>query len=235
MIVYVPKCCKECAVTCSATRKDEVCKNCPKKCCQKKVAVNSAWTGASQDDYDRAADFAKPRHDWMTVDTLKMVRVALFVLHLIQCLNIFTMDERPWTLAFYLSEWGVWWSMFATLASIKAATYADWQKTAMITMQFAACLDLLITPVFWFYLVPGMGVQDPAMKWSAYKADPAIPWPIALYNVLLQIFHHSLPVISVMTNLYLTDMEFIPKDWKLMLLLGLSYIPCEYYGWVTLT
>ena len=86
----------------------------------------------------------------------------------------------------------------------------------------AATLDLMITPIFWIVLAPGIFTE-------LYDLWPKYGIAI-LPTAILMTTHHSVPIISTMLNLYFTDIKFLKKDWIIMVIMGLLYIPCNYIG-----
>lgn len=79
--------------------------------------------------------------------------------------------------------------------------------------------DLVITPLFWYELAPILFTLD----WKGLNI---------ITNVHL-ITLHTLPVIGTLLNVYYTKgFVMLPRDAVSMLLLGLIYIPCNYYGYI---
>ena len=89
----------------------------------------------------------------------------------------------------------------------------------------AIALDLLITPLFWTILAPGI-YKDIIKDWPKYGIK-VLPVAILMFS------HHAVPVISTMTNLYFSDIKLLKNDWPLIIIMGLLYIPCNYIGYRT--
>ena len=86
----------------------------------------------------------------------------------------------------------------------------------------SATLDLMITPIFWIVLAPGI-YEGIKAAWPKYGIA-------VLPTAILMTTHHSVPLISTMINLYYTDIKLLKKDWLIMVFMGLAYIPCNYIG-----
>eukprot|EP00355_Strombidium_rassoulzadegani_P008694 CAMPEP_0168615428 /NCGR_PEP_ID=MMETSP0449_2-20121227/4499_1 /TAXON_ID=1082188 /ORGANISM="Strombidium rassoulzadegani, Strain ras09" /LENGTH=187 /DNA_ID=CAMNT_0008656167 /DNA_START=185 /DNA_END=748 /DNA_ORIENTATION=- len=118
---------------------------------------------------------------------------------------------------YYVTLWGLVTTTLAILASIKAAKYRAWQKTAVISGQFALALNLTITPTFWLFLAP---IFYPAFPWTFM----GIFTRVSMFTV------HTLPLFFSLTNIHLTDMQLIEGDWKKAILLGFSYLLTNAYA-----
>merc|ERR1712146_29963 len=64
---------------------------------------------------------------------------------------------------FYYTSWGMLWTNFALLASIKAVHYKEWQTTACRVNQISHTLNIIITILFWVVLAP---MIYPNLDWS---------------------------------------------------------------------
>ena len=118
---------------------------------------------------------------------------------------------------YYLSFWGMLISFFSILSSIKAAKNLEWQSKAMISTECSACLNLFITPFFWIVLAPNIFKN---LGWSGYD----------LYMRIHMAAIHTLPFASTFLNVFLTDMVLLKKDWKLMIVLGITYVFANFLG-----
>uniref|UniRef100_A0A7S3N1L1 Uncharacterized protein n=1 Tax=Strombidium inclinatum TaxID=197538 RepID=A0A7S3N1L1_9SPIT len=103
------------------------------------------------------------------------------------------------------------------MASIKAADQKEWRYWAQISLELANSLNILITTLFWTLLAPQL---FPHLHWHGKD--------------LIVIFHltviHSLPLISSLTSFYLTDVEYVQKDWKTVGIVGSAYMIANYMG-----
>ena len=107
-------------------------------------------------------------------------------------------NEFLWFFWFY-TFWGYLTSMFAILASVKAAAYPDsdfWRVSATYTNQWGQCMNLLITPLFWLVLAPYI---FPNLKWHG----------LDLFMRLHMTTLHAVPFISLTINHALTDIKLI--------------------------
>jgi len=184
------------------------------------VGEKGSWFSTDQ-DYKDAADFKKSRFDGIGCNALMTIRVCVMAPYAISMANLAALDD-VWKLIFYLTEWGVWISFFAHIASMKAVKFDAWQKPAVILLEMATCLDLIIVPLFWIVLAP---LIFPAL----IKA-----WPADAMTFLTMITHHTIPAIATFSNLYFTDIKLLKKDWWIMLLMGVLFIPANYAGFVVL-
>jgi len=81
------------------------------------------------------------------------IRVCVMIPYAVIMANLISLDDCS-MLIFYLTEWGVWISFFGHVASLKATKFDFWQKPAVILLEMATCLDLIIVPIFWIGLAP---------------------------------------------------------------------------------
>jgi hypothetical protein len=111
----------------------------------------------------------------------------------------------------YLTYWSYLISFFSIIASISASqkSLKFLQKVAVLSTEFAVCLNLFVTIMFWGYL---------AQAWDTFDAVTKV-W----YAVL-----HTVPIVTVTINVIVTDMILIREDWIYMYILGLCYIPFNY-------
>lgn len=179
---------------------------------------DSSWFSSSQ-DYKDAADFKASRIDGIDQCHLMGIRVGVLAPYAILMANLVSMDDCS-QLIFYLTEWGVWISFFALVATMKAVRFDAWQTPAVILMEMAVCLDLIIVPIFWIGLAPMIFPQ--LIK----------EWPKDFMVTFTMITHHTVPAIAVFLNLYYTDMKLLKKDWWIQLVMGVLFIPANYAGFI---
>ena len=87
-------------------------------------------------------------------------------------------------------------SFFSLIATLKAANDSEWQKTAMISTECAACLNLFITPFFWIVLAPNIYSN---LGWTGFD----------FYMRIHMAAIHTIPFISTFINVYLTDLNLL--------------------------
>jgi len=106
----------------------------------------------------------------------------------------------------------------------------------MILMQFSTAIDLLITTIYWLVLAPMIiyyilnPPKDGLVHFRDDDPSATMKWPMTIYQIVLQITHHTIPLAVSLMNIHLTDMRLLPQDYKLMFLMGLTYIPFDYMG-----
>jgi hypothetical protein len=99
---------------------------------------------------------------------------------------------------FLLTFWGYLTTLFSVIATIKASLYPEWwQSVACISTQVATGLNLIITPMFWIILAPGI--------FSSLDYTNPFDIFIAIHMATL----HSVPIISSTINIALTDMVLL--------------------------
>jgi len=133
--------------------------------------------------------------------------------------NLVSLDDVS-QLIFYLTEWGVWISFIAHIASLKAVKFDSWQKPAVILLEMATCLDLIIVPIFWIGL------------WPMIYPSLVKGWPADFMTCLTMVTHHTVPAITTFSNLYFTDIKLLKKDWWICLIMGVLFIPANYAGFI---
>jgi hypothetical protein len=126
---------------------------------------------------------------------------------------------------YFLTFWGVIVTFFSTIMSAKAASHNGYsprdQKRlndiAVASLECAHCLNLLITPLFWIILAPGI---FPTLKWHGMD----------LFMRLHMTTLHSVPIITSTINIVLTDMKLVPEHWTRMVWMGVIYMFCNGFG-----
>lgn len=132
-------------------------------------------------------------------------------------------NEFKWLLFFY-TFWGYLVAAFAVLASIKATCYPDslfWVVSATFTTQWGMCLALIITPLFWIILAPTI---YPKLDWTNW-----VDWYVGIHMFDL----HAVPILCMAINTMLTDFKPMKREWKVMVALGILYIPFNYAAYIS--
>ena len=112
---------------------------------------------------------------------------------------------------YYESYWGYLITFFSLIASSCAVHNPKrWQKIAVRASEMAMAFNLVITPVFWYWEKPIFE----GLAWSGWD----------LYLRTIYAAHHTLPIISSVTDLVLTKQYFLKKDWTLIFGACLFYI-----------
>lgn len=160
--------------------------------------------------YHNAAHFEKSNFKSIDTSKLQFSRYLLLLPTVMMTYNSVTTNEPLWFF-YYLTHWGVYVSAFSVVATIVASTRQEWQTTAMISTQCATALNLLIMVVFWLGLAPYI---FPNLGWTGDD----------LYMRFHMITLHLFPFLQTTINIVLTDIEFVEKDWPMMIALGCFYM-----------
>jgi len=118
---------------------------------------------------------------------------------------------------YYESEWGFIITMVHLGISMRACDDKSWNKLAMISAEVALGFDLIIEPCFWAAIAPNV---FPDMGWHG----------IDLYWRFEMSLVHSIPLVSMLIQIYMTDLVFLKKDWKMCFTAGLLYIAADWLG-----
>lgn len=118
---------------------------------------------------------------------------------------------------YYESEWGFLITMAHLGMSMVACENKAWNKWAVVTAEIALGFDLIIEPLFWAAIAPSV---FPDMGWSGID----LYWRIEMSIV------HMIPLVSMVIQLYMTDMVFLKKDWKMCFTAGVCYIFADWLG-----
>ena len=125
------------------------------------------------------------------------------------------LNEMAWIPLFF-TFWGYFISMFSVFATMKAATYYEWQIAACVSTEIGHSLNLAIMPLFWGLLWPG--IAQMGWHWNT--------WQIMMHMVTL----HSVPFISTTINIAVTDMKILRKDTTKVLIAGYAYMFTNLFG-----
>jgi hypothetical protein len=106
----------------------------------------------TQDEHMKCARFHKSRVECCSDRCLLIYRV-LYFLPMLTVASINTYGDWRSSI-YYESEWGFIFSTFSIFASIMAHYSTWWHSTAMLTSEIAMALNITITIIFWFVLVP---------------------------------------------------------------------------------
>ena len=93
----------------------------------------------------------------------------------------FSINEFIWIPMFF-TFWGYFISFLSVFASMKASLYYEWQVFACVTTEIGHALNLIIMPLFWGLLWPGIA----KMGWHKDT------WQLMMHMITL----HSVPFIS---------------------------------------
>ena len=168
-------------------------------------------------DYDNCADLKES--DYVTETNLIIVRGFFGYLMM---MNVLTTIWLNWDfvlhLVFFFSYWGHAAGLLAIIFSNKAIQDVErWQFWACWTTEISMALNLVIVPLFWYELAPILFTLD----WKGLNL---------ITNIHL-VTLHTVPLIATVVNVVLTkNFTFLFRDWMFMMVMGLVYIPCNYFG-----
>ena len=132
----------------------------------------------------------------------------------------FGINEFAWIPGF-LTFWGYFISWFSVFASMKASRFYEWQVSACILTEVGHALNLLIMPLFWIYLWPGISKQG-------WHKDT---WQTMMHMITL----HSVPFVSTTINIAVSEIKILREDTTKVMKAGVVYVFCNicgqfYYG-----
>jgi len=130
------------------------------------------------------------------------------------------------------------------------AHYSTWfHSAAVVTSEIAMALNIAITIIFWFVLVPiigsiiykayekayadaAAGHPDPAPTPTTPPATGFLAFTSSTYWIVFEMCYvHSSPIINSIIELKVTDMVFLKRDSKWCFLAGFIYMFCNYWGY----
>merc|ERR1740117_167335 len=184
---------------------------CCSKCCKNK--------DEKKDRYEDAADWNKARYEWLQPH-LMTIRTACCLVLVGECTWIAN-DSKTWgplaDCVWFLSEWGVWWTMVASITPFLAQKYG-WNRAAIIMHQHALTLNMLITPLFWLFLAPAI-FAELSEDWNKNKL-----MAFGMFG------NHIFPIVTSIITIMTTDMKLLKEDWPYQFVLICFYIPFNYHG-----
>jgi len=144
----------------------------------------------------------------------KFICIILCTVNLIINIPIFlTNVQNPvYALGFY-SLWGTTTALFAHFFSVFAMCYESMFKPAYIATEISYSVNIIVVIVFWLILWPWI-VQKTADVESSAELTFVL-W----YNGLI----HSIPFITTVADLYMTDMALEKSHWWIALI---TLFPC---------
>jgi len=172
-----------------------------------------------RDDYSDCANFSKSDH--LTEENLLIVRgIFCFALACNVVTTYWLNYDGFYHMFFFFSYWGSILTTLGILFSTKAVVNKnEFQMWACLCTEMGMGFNFVIMPMFWIALWPNLVT----LNWHGLDL---------ITNIHL-ITTHTLPVIGGGLNIYLTkDFVFLPRDCKLLFILGILYIPANYWGFI---
>ena len=146
---------------------------------------------------------------------LQNARILILIPNFIMLATTMSVNEFKWIPIFF-TFWGYFISMFSVFATMKAATYYEWQIVACVSTTVGQALNNIIMPLFWFLLYPS---YQP-MVWNIHT------FQMNMHLITL----HSVPFISTTLNVALTDMKLLRGDVVKVVIAGYIYVACNIFG-----
>lgn len=170
----------------------------------------------SLEKYLKAAHFKHGRKGLgLTDGQVQNIRQLILIPNFMMLTSTFMLNKMEW-IPFFFTFWGYFVSMFSVFASMKAATYYEWQSTAVILTEVGHSLNIMIMPLFWILLWPGIAPMG--WHWNT--------WQVMMHMITL----HSVPFISTTINIAVTDMHILRDDWSKVVKAGLCYVATNLVG-----
>ena len=172
-----------------------------------------------QDDHARCANFLKSNYKCIGPCCLVTIRILLFV----PMLAIFIINTmmNPWDSLYFESEWGFALTTFSLFTSLMAHYSNWWHSAAVHSSELAMGFNICIVPIFWSYQIPYF-----LDHWDEMAQSDGGRW---LLFELCSV--HSLPIITSITELVITDMVFLKRDSKWNFIAGILYIGANWAGY----
>lgn len=124
---------------------------------------------------------------------------------------------------YYFSFWGFIANLISLVAGLRAGKYPEvWQQIAVVSTQISFSMNFILGLIFWGYMASL--VFEDLDEWNGINIF------LRIYVFLL----HSLPFASTCINVYLTDITFFKKDWKIVMFAGSSYMIANCIGCIVL-
>lgn len=124
---------------------------------------------------------------------------------------------------YFFSFWGFLANLISLVASMQSVQKPEvFQQIAVVSTEISFSMNFVISLIFWVSMASC--VFKDLDEWTGI-------------NIFLRIYVfvlHTLPLASTSINLYLTDITFYKQDWKIVLIVGLSYMIANCIGCVVL-
>jgi hypothetical protein len=123
---------------------------------------------------------------------------------------------------YYFTYWGFMANLISLFSSMRAASCPkQWQQVAVVSTQISLSMNLILTLLFWGMMAPKV-FND--LKWDGID-----------FYLRFQLFTlHTLPLFTTVVNVLFTDITFLKKDWKIIMLVGSSYSVANCIGCLAL-
>jgi len=178
-----------------------------------KIMKNFEVSTASH--YLKCSKFSQKRFNskWQ----LNTLRLGLLIPNLVVLLTSLATTEVMWFF-YYFTYWGFFANIVSLVTSIKAVTQPEYyQQAAVVSTDVSLSMNIVLTFLFWYFMAP---LVFPDLSWSG----------VDLFLRFQMVTLHSLPLLSTAVNVFLTDITFFKKDWKIIMAVGSSYSAANCIG-----
>lgn len=127
---------------------------------------------------------------------------------------------NPWDTLYFESEWGFALTVLSLFSSLMAHYSNWWHSVAVHTSELAMGFNICIVPIFWSFMAPEF-----VAHWGEIADAEGGHW---LLFELCSV--HSLPIITSIIELVITDMVFLKRDSKWNFIAGMIYIGFNWVG-----
>lgn len=166
--------------------------------------------------YLKAAHFKHARKGLGISDkALQNIRILILIPNFIMMATTLSINKFSWV-PFFFTFWGYVISLFSVFASMKAAEYYEWQVAACVSTEVGHALNIIIMPLFWLFLWPG--IAEMGWHWDT--------WQLMMHMITL----HSVPFISTSINIAITDIKLLRADYSKVMAAGYVYMVCNLVG-----
>lgn len=194
-------------------------------------SIEEEYEGGSNLSYRLKCNFDKPRQGSRLnknhMQCARCVKAILvlgnFVLFIpFVAMQLYTGYNPLPVIISYYSPWGQISAFLAHIFSIIACNRDGWFRTAYIMTEIAYAINAVIMIIFW-------GILWPVLS-KAYSGDPA-----AAGIMGYQAAYHFIPFLTVVSDLYMTDMALEKKHWWIAFITACpAYMVCNWWGSMTM-
>ena len=143
---------------------------------------------------------------------------------------------------YYESEWGFILTTFSIFCTLMAHHSKWFHSAAVYTSEVSMGFNCIITPIFWFVLMPYAIYKathpDPTPTPAPNPAPPSPPKAHGWFDFTNSgewlafelTFVHLAPIVYSSIELHCTEMVFLKRDSKWCFLAGVIYFFCNMWG-----
>lgn len=166
---------------------------------EKKIRSDASYRDKANFDTPRSSRFNKSHLRWQRITGALLITINMIITIPILYRN---KAEPLWFFAFY-SFWGSTTAFLALISSTVAMDTEGWFKFAFILTEISYAVNIMVTILFWIVLWP-LTLANAASMESELEAQ---------FEVWYQGLIHSVPMITTVLDLYMTDMALEKNHW----------------------